>query len=161
MTDTRRETAGTGHASRLDRELNELLQELRVVQGGVLLLIGFLLVIAFSPRFTEVTEFQKAVYFATLLVSGLAAIVVVAPVVHHRMAFRRRDKERVVVRGNHQVLASVVLVALSILGITVLITDFLYPGWLTLLVAVAYCVVVTVFWVWLPVSSIRRAMNGA
>jgi hypothetical protein len=145
------------HASRLDRELNELLQELRVVQGGILLMIGFLLVIAFSAAFQEVSTFQKVTYYLTVLVTGVSAIVVVAPVVHHRLAFRKRDKERVVVRGNHHVLASVCLVALSILGILTLLTDFLFGLTLTIVIDTLYVGLVTLFWVVLPLTSIRRA----
>ena len=144
---------------RLDRELNELLQELRVIQGGILLLVGFLLVIAFSPRFEQVTEFQKAVYFVTLAVTALAAIVVVAPVVHHRMAFRRHDKERVIVRGNIQILISICLVAVSILGIEILITDFLYGATLTIIASAAYTVVTVILWWVLPRHSVRQAAH--
>lgn len=143
--------------SRLDRELNELLQELRVIQGGILLLVGFLLVIAFSTGFERVTDFQKAVYYLTLLVTGLAAIVVVAPVVHHRMAFRRHDKERVIVRGNVQILVSIVLVAVSIMGIEILITDYLYGGTMTIAATGAYLVVTVVLWWLLPRHSLRQA----
>lgn len=144
--------------SRLDRELNELLQELRVIQGGILLLVGFLLVIAFSTGFERVTEFQKAVYYLTLLATGLAAIVVVAPVVHHRMAFRKHDKERVITRGNVQILISIVLVALSIFGITVLITDYLYGTWMTVAVGSAYVFITTTLWWLLPRHSVRQAV---
>lgn len=147
------------YGARLDRELNELLQELRVIQGGILLLIGFLLVIAFSPGFAVVTEFQKLTYFLTLLVTGLAAIVVMAPVVHHRFAFRKRDKENVVLRGSKQVLISIGLVSLSILGVAVLISDVLYPWWVTVGLAVAYCAVTYVLWLHLPMHSIRTAEN--
>lgn len=143
--------------SRLDRELNELLQELRVIQGGILLLVGFLLVIAFSTGFEDTTEFQRAVYFATLLVTGLAAIVVVAPVVHHRMAFRRHDKERVIVRGNIQILISIFLVAVSILGICVLISDYMYGGWMAIAVALATVVVTVVLWWIMPRHSLKLA----
>lgn len=148
------------HARRLDRELNELLQELRVIQGGILLIIGFLLVIAFSQRFADVTTFQKLTYYLTLLVTGTAAIVVVAPVVHHRLAFRRYDKERIVVRGNVQVLASVFLVALSILGITVLVSDLLWDAWVTATIAGLEVALVGLLWFALPIQSIRAADKG-
>lgn len=144
----------------LDRELNELLQELRVIQGGILLLVGFLLVIAFSPRFERATAFEEIVYYLTLLVSGVAAIVVVAPVVHHRLAFRRRDKERVVVRGNLHVLAATALVALSILGILTLVTLSLFNHTLTIVIDVLYLALVTVMWGVLPMHSIRKAERG-
>lgn len=148
------------HARRLDRELNELLQELRVVQGGILLVIGFLLVVAFSAGFQRITDFQKLTYFVTLVVTGSSAIVVVAPVVHHRLAFRRRDKERVVVRGNLMVLVSIGLVALSILGILVLVTDLLWPGWVVITFALLYALLVAALWVVLPLHSIAAAARG-
>jgi hypothetical protein len=143
--------------SRLDRELNELLQELRVIQGGILLLVGFLLVIAFSSGFEHVTEFQKLVYYLTLLVTGLSALVVVAPVVHHRMAFRRHDKERVIVRGNAQILIAIFLVAVSILGIEVLITDYLYGPVVTIVATSAYVIATVVLWWILPRHSLKLA----
>lgn len=143
--------------SRLDRELNELLQELRVIQGGILLLVGFLLVIAFSSGFEHVTEFQRLVYYLTLLVTGLSAIVVVAPVVHHRMAFRRHDKERVIVRGNAQILIAIFLVAVSILGIEILITDYLYGPVVTIVATSAYVIVTVVLWWILPRHSLKLA----
>jgi uncharacterized membrane protein len=148
------------NGARLDRELNELLQELRVVQGGILLLVGFLLVIAFSAGFANATDLQRIVYYLTLLVTGVAAIVVVAPVVHHRLAFRRHDKERVVVRGNHQVVFAILLVALSILGILTLVTDYLFNLTLTVVIDVLYLGLVTLMWVILPVHSIRQAAKG-
>lgn len=143
----------------LDRELNELLQELRVVQGGILLLVGFELVVAFSSRFNSVTSFERVVYYATLLTTGVAAVVVVAPVVHHRLAFRRRDKERVVVRGNIAILASVFLVAFSILGITVLVSDIVYGFVASVVVGGLYIALVTTLWGILPAHSLRLAAH--
>ncbi len=145
---------------RLDRELNELLQELRVIQGGILLIIGFLLVVAFSAGFPDITLFQKWTYYATLIVTGASAIVVVSPVVHHRLAFRRHDKERVVVHGNVMVLISIALVALSILGIAVLVSDLLWGMWPTIVLGVLYVGLVIVLWVVLPLRSIAAAARG-
>ncbi|GAB2991351.1 DUF6328 family protein [Nocardioides montaniterrae] len=151
------------HAPHLDRELNELLQELRVIQGGILLLVGFELVVVFSSGFADATRFQKIDYFLTLLVTGTAAIVVVAPVVHHRMAFRRRDKERVVVRGNACILVAILLVALSMLGIATLVTNYLWGTTLTIVVAALYVACVSLLWGVLPLHSLRVAAreNGA
>lgn len=146
-----------GQDGRLDRELNELLQELRVIQGGILLLIGFLLVIAFSARFNQVDTFQKLIYFLTLMITGGSALVVVAPVVHHRLAFRKHDKESVVVRGNLCVLVAVIMVAFSILGIALLVSDFLYGAWMALAVGIVYVVAVGVLWVALPLQSLRAS----
>lgn len=147
----------TTHGHRLDRELNELLQELRVIQGGILLLVGFLLVICFSTGFQHVTDFQKVIYYLTLLVTGVAAIIVVAPVVHHRLAFRKRDKERVIVRGNLMLLIAVALVSLSILGITVLVSDVLWGPVVTITIGALTFVLTIVMWLVLPLQSIRSA----
>jgi len=143
--------------SRLDRELNELLQELRVIQGGILLLLGFLLVVAFSSAFQRVSDFQRLVYFLTLSTTGASVLVVVAPVVHHRMAFRRFDKERVLVRGNFQLLIAIIMVAVSILGIVVLVTDFLYGKWVMIPAASAHGVLTILLWWVLPRHSIKLA----
>ena len=146
-----------GKDGRLDPELNELLQELRVIQGGILLLVGFLLVIAFSPRFGQVSSFEKMTYFLTLLITGGAALVVVAPVVHHRLAFRKHDKESVVVRGNACVLIAVIMVAFSILGIAVLVSDFLYGTGAAIGVGAVYALTVGLLWVVLPLQSLRAS----
>jgi Family of unknown function (DUF6328) len=87
-------------AARLDRELNELLQELRVAQNGILLLVGFLLVIPFSTRFNHVSKFERDIYYLTLLSAGLAALLIIAPVAHHRIVFRKHEKAALVRRGN-------------------------------------------------------------
>src|SRR3954453_10030368 len=81
---------------RCDRNLAELLQEVRVVQTGVQVLFAFLLTIPFSARFKEVTDFQTGVYFATLMVTAGAAVLLIAPTSWHRLLFRRGDKEHLV-----------------------------------------------------------------
>ncbi|HSV40247.1 MAG TPA: DUF6328 family protein [Nocardioidaceae bacterium] len=152
MADDDHTTGSHGH--RLDRELNELLQELRVIQGGILLLVGFLLVIAFSSGFQRVTDFQKVIYYVTLLVTGIAAIVVISPVVHHRLAFRKHDKERIVVRGNLMLLIAIVLASFSILGITVLVSDVLWGSSVTITFGVLTFLLTVVMWLVLPLHSI-------
>lgn len=142
-------------AARLDRELNELLQELRVVQGGTLILVGFLLVIPFTTGFEVVTQFQKVVYYLTLLLAGTAAIVVVTPVAHHRLAFRKHDKANIVERGNIFVLAALALVGVTVLGIAILVTDLLFSTALTIVVSATYLGLVSLLWYFLPRASIR------
>lgn len=149
-------------SARLDRELNELLQELRVVQGGILLLVGFLLVIAFSPKFDDVTQFEKVIYYLTLLDTASAGIVVVAPVAHHRLAFRRHDKAAIVERGNLFVLVALAMVGVSIVGIGVLITHVLFSAELTLAVAIFGMASIGLLWFLLPLESIwRNARDGS
>jgi hypothetical protein len=81
------------HLERCDRNLVELLQELRVAQTGVQILFAFLLGLAFTSRFGQATELQRVDYFVTLISSGLAAMLLIAPTSQHRLLFRRGDKE--------------------------------------------------------------------
>src|SRR6266508_4388199 len=85
---------------RLDRNFNELLQELRVAQTGVQILFAFLLTLAFTQRFGEVTGFQRGLYYGTLVAAALATSLLIAPVSLHRLLFRRHQKGRVVIAAN-------------------------------------------------------------
>src|SRR5512140_3415037 len=109
-------------AARLDRELNELLQELRIEQNGVLLLVGFLLVIPFSTRFNHVSTFERDIYYLTLLSAGLAALVIIAPVAHHRIVFRMHEKAGLVRRGHQLASAGLVLLSMTLLGVLAMVT---------------------------------------
>jgi hypothetical protein len=148
-------------AARLDRELNELLQELRVEQNGILLLVGFLLVIPFSARFAHVSKFERDVYYLTLLAAGLAAIVIIAPVAYHRMVFRKHAKAALVHRGHMLATAGLVLLSFTILGVLVLVTNFLFGTALTVVMSVVYVVVVSTLWLFLPMQSRRGAARSA
>lgn len=144
-------------SARLNRELNELLQELRVAQNGILLLVAFLLVIPFSARFADVTGFQRIVYYVTFLTAGAASVTIIAPVAYHRLVFRRRDKESLIVRGNLMMILGMSLLALAILGVLVLVTDFLFSTSLAVVMGCVYLVTVVLLWFALPLHSRRRA----
>src|ERR687894_1738845 len=99
MAEKRRQSRGGGMnkgrdettEERADRNMNELLQELRVALPGVQVLFAFLLTVPFAQRFADVSSFQKNVYFATLLFSAAASALFIAPTSYHRLNFRRRD----------------------------------------------------------------------
>ena len=97
---------------RLDRNLEQLLGELRVALPGVQVLFAFLLVVPFNQRFADITSFQQTVYFVTLLCATAACACLIAPTAHHRIEFREQDKERIVLGGNR----------LAIVGLTLLAT---------------------------------------
>ncbi len=99
---------------RCDRNLVELMQEVRVVQTGVQVLFAFLLTAPLAPRFPELTEFQKLTYFGTLLAA--AAVLLIAPTAYHRILFRLGDKEHLVHVANRFTLAGLTFVALSMVG---------------------------------------------
>jgi hypothetical protein len=111
---------------RLDRELEELVQELRAMLPGVQVLFAFLLTVPFTTRFDEITALQKDVYFATFVCTGLAAIFLFAPAAYHRVQFRQRDKERLLRIGNREALAGTFFIALGLTGATFVVTDLLF-----------------------------------
>src|SRR5215212_8973916 len=111
---------------RVDRNLVELLQEVRVVQTGVQVLFAFLLTAPLAPRFPDLSTFQRLTYFATLLAAGAAAILLIAPTAYHRILFRLGDKEHLVTVANRFTLAGLACVAVSITGALLLVTDLMF-----------------------------------
>jgi uncharacterized protein DUF6328 len=117
MADDRDETED----EKLDRNWNDMLQELRVVQTGVQLLSGFLLTLPFTERFGDLDVWQERLYLALVLTAGLAIGVTLTPVMVHRRVFGQHVKERVVAAGHAFLQVVMVLLALIIVGISTLI----------------------------------------
>src|SRR4051812_18873897 len=113
---------------RCDRNLVELLQEVRVVQTGVQVLFAFLLTAPLAARFPELNRFQRHDYFVTLLAAGASAVLLIAPTAYHRILFRCGDKEYLVQMANRFTLAGLACVAISMLGALLLVTDLLFDG---------------------------------
>jgi hypothetical protein len=149
--DLRNET----EAERLDRNWNDMLQELRVVQTGVQLLSGFLLTLPFTPRFGGIDVWQERLYLALVLIAGLAIGTTLAPIMIHRRVFGQRVKDRVVAAGHAFLQVVMVLLALIIVGISTLIFSVVI-GWdAALVVAVAAGVVLTALLVVVPLLVAR------
>lgn len=117
--------------SKQDRELNELLQELRVVLPGIQVMFAFLLVVPFSQGFTQVTTTQKAVYFVSFLFTATATAFLIAPSTYHRLRWRERDKEHMLKISNWFAIVGTGFLALAMSGVVYFITDFLYDGMAT------------------------------
>jgi hypothetical protein len=132
-----------------DRELIELLNELRVALPGVQVLFAFLLVVPFSQGFAEVTSTQKGVYFAAFLCTTLATVLLIAPTTYHRLRWRRHDKEAMLAIANKLVIAGMAFLALAMSCVVFFITDFLY-GNLTALVTAVAAALFGFFWFGLP-----------
>jgi uncharacterized protein DUF6328 len=115
-----------GEQERLNRELIELLNELRVALPGVQVLFAFLLTVPFSQGFTKVTEFQKDVYFVALLLTTAACVFLIAPSAYHRITFRDGAKERIIFDGNILTLVGLVLLGLAMTTVVMLISDVLF-----------------------------------
>ena len=145
-------------AERLDRNLEELLGELRVALPGVQVLFAFLLVVPFNTRFAALTPGQERLYLATLVAAGLASALLIAPTAHHRLTFRLQDKEHLVVVANRLAIAGLVFLALSMTGAIGLVTDLVFST----AVAVASSAVIGAAFVslWLVWPLKRRASRS-
>jgi Family of unknown function (DUF6328) len=139
---------------RVDRNLQEMLGELRVALPGVQVLFAFLLVVPFNQRFGEVTSFQKAIYFVTLLSTTASAICLIAPSVHHRIEFRQQNKEQIVKTGNRIVIVGLTLLAVAMTGAVLFITDVLYSATTTAAVAAGIALAFALLWYGLPLRRI-------
>jgi hypothetical protein len=111
---------------RADRNLSDLLQELRVALPGVQVLFAFLLTVPFTNRFDDLSDFQQKLYFGVLIAVALATVLLVAPTIGHRILFRRQQKEFIVTISNNLSLAGMFLLAVSMCGAIALISDFIF-----------------------------------
>jgi hypothetical protein len=108
---------------RLDRNWNELLQELRVTQTGVQILTGFLLTLPFQARFSRLSAFDRHLYLVVLLLAATATALLIAPVSAHRILFRRRRKATLVTLGDVSAKVGLSVLALTVAGVVLLVFD--------------------------------------
>jgi hypothetical protein len=113
---------------RLNRQMMELLNELRVAMPGVQILFGFLLTVPFQQRFSQVTDFQQTVYFVTLVMAAVAAAFLIAPSAYHRVMFEQEDKPNIIRIGTGELLAGLAALAVAMNGAVLLVTDFLFSA---------------------------------
>jgi hypothetical protein len=135
---------------RVDRELLELLNELRVALPGVQVLFAFLLAVPFAQGWTKVTEFQKEVFFVTLCSTTVSAALLIAPSAYHRLHFRNAEKEQILVTSNKFTIAGLLFLAVAMICAVVLIADVLYPARTVLVVGVFATVIFGGLWAVLP-----------
>jgi len=140
----------------LDRNMNELLQELRVSQTGVQILFAFLLALPFAQRFKEVSAFERDVYFVTLLLAGLASALFIAPASFHRLLFRQQEKAYLIASSNWMAIAGLACLAFAITGTVLLIADFLFGTAAAAITGGCFGVVFGFLWYALPLSRLRR-----
>lgn len=137
---------------RLDRNLGELLQELRVALPGVQVLFAFLLAVPFQQGFTKITSFQRDVYFATLLLTAISAVLLISPSAYHRLTFRYQQKRQLVFYSNRFAIVGLGFLALAMTGAIMLITDVLFGTTATVVTSAAAVVVFAFFWFALPLK---------
>jgi hypothetical protein len=144
---------------RLDRNLIELLQELRVAQTGVQVLFAFLLTVPFSNRFSRLDGFERGAYFAALVCSLLASILLIAPTSFHRILFRLRQKEYMVETANRLALAGLAFIAVAMTAAMLLIADVMFGGWAAVVVGGLTVFAFAILWYALPLRR-RREIGG-
>ena len=140
---------------RVNRELIELLNELRVALPGVQVLFAFLLAVPFSAGWDKVTEFQKDVFFATLVATAVSTACFIVPTAYHRLNFRNREKERILLLSNKFAIAGIMLLAMSMIGVIVLVTDVIYSETAAAITGVLAFLIFGGLWLGLPL--IRRS----
>ena len=148
--------ADEDQADRLDRELIELLNELRVALPGVQVLFAFLLTLPFTQRFERLAGRDKAVYFAGLLAAIVASALLIAPSSYHRLRFRAHDKEQLLVTSNRLILFAMAFVAVSMGCSVFVIAEFVYSGAVGIVVTVGVVLLFGWFWYGLPLSREKR-----
>lgn len=145
---------------RLDRNLSELLQELRVALPGVQVLFAFLLAVPFAQGWEHITGFQKGAYFGTLICTAISAVMLISPTAYHRLTFRYQQKRKLVFYANRFSIIGLVFLALAMSGAIMLITDVLFGSTATIAVSAATVLVFGTFWFGLPLQRRFRLAAG-
>jgi len=149
--DPRNET----EAERDDRNLAELLQELRVAGLGVQVLFGFLLSLPFTNRFDRLSHGQRDLYLATLVLAALATALLLGPVAYHRLVFRRGQKERLVRAASVMAIAGLATVGLAVSAAVLLVTGYIASGLPAALITVLVTCMFGLLWFAFPLARRR------
>ncbi len=147
----RRETT----LERLDRNLEEMTGELRVIVTGVQVMFAFLLIVPFNVGFEHVGAFERAVYFVTLVFAALAAVCTIAPSAEHRFLFRHDDKRHLVFNSNRVVIAGLAFLALAMCGCLLLVATKLFGAAAGACTAGIALVVFMALWFAIPLARLR------
>lgn len=140
---------------KLDRNTIELLNELRIAGSGIQILFAFLLVVPFNAGWTKTSPFERTVYFVTLVLVAISAVLLLAPPVQHRLLFRHHEKRYLVMLGNRLAIAGMVFLGFGLTGILVLLSDYVVGGVAPIVAGVVTFVSVGGLWFALPM--VRRS----
>jgi glucose-6-phosphate-specific signal transduction histidine kinase len=146
---------------RQNRELIELLNELRVALPGVQVLFAFLLAVPFASGFPKLSATDRDVFFAAFIATALSTVLLIAPSSYHRLRWRQHDKERLLVVSNALTIAGLLLVAVAITCVVYVITDFLFHSpWAALFTALVGAAFL-VLWYGLPLGAAIQDLQRA
>jgi hypothetical protein len=145
---------------RADRNLSELLQELRVALPGVQVLFAFLLAVPFQQRFGRISAFDERLYFVTLLCTAISAALLITPSAYHRVNFRLQQKEHLLTVANRCAILGLAFLALAMTGAITLMTDVLFGAVTTIITGSAALILFVALWYLLPLRRRRQAMSS-
>lgn len=148
-------------AERLDRNLTELLQELRVASVGVQVLFGFLLSLPFNSRFAQLDHAQRGLYLADMLLAALAIVLLTGPVAYHRLTFRHNEKGSLVRAANTLAIAGVTAIALAVTLAVALVVTIVEPGAGAAVISVLTGLAFAALWFALPLGVRARRARQA
>ena len=139
--------------NRLEREHNELLQELRSLIPGANVLLGFLLAVSFTNEFGNLDRAERWVYFLTLASTAVAIVLFMAPAAHHRLRFREGDKDNILRKGNREAIAGTVASSLAFTGVLYLVTERIFGTPEAIVVSVVFFAFTA--WRWWSLALLR------
>jgi hypothetical protein len=145
---------------RRDRQMIELLNELRVALPGVQILFAFLLTVPFSQRFATLTAFQRDVYYVTLMATALSTACLIAPSAAHRLRFHQSERAWIVESANELTIVGLGLLAIALGGSVLLITDVMFDGARVWLYSGAVLAVIVGLWFVRPLLRHVRGMSS-
>ena len=148
---------GESRTERINRELIELLNEIRVGLPGVQILFAFLLVVPFQQAAAKTTSFQRDVYYVTLVSAAVASILLIAPAAQHRVLFRQHDKERLLRRSSRSAFAGLMVLALAISAALLLVIDVFIGRWQAWATSGVIAALLVLWWAAVPLW--HRAHN--
>jgi hypothetical protein len=135
-----------------DRQMIELLNELRVALPGVQFLLAFLLTVPFAQGFQRVTSTQKTLFYAALMATAVSTILLIAPTATHRLRFHQRDRTFIIESANNYLIGALVTLAVAIILAIAVVTDFLWDGWVVWLFPGLLAVLILAIWFVRPLS---------
>jgi uncharacterized protein DUF6328 len=141
-----------------DRQMLELLNELRIALPGVQILFAFLLTVPFAQGFQKITSTQRSLFYASLLATALSTICLIAPSATHRLRFHKSDRAYVIEAANTYMIAGLMFLGAAIVLAIAMVTDYLYDHWVVWAAPAAIAVVLVAFWFLRPL--LRRESSG-
>jgi hypothetical protein len=147
--------------ARRDRQMMELLNELRVALPGVQILFAFLFTVPFSVRFDKLTGFQRNDYYVTLIATALCTACLIAPSAAHRLRFHQSERTWLIESANQLMIAGLGFLAIAIGAAFLLITDMLFDGarvWIYS--AIVWCVIIGLWFVRPLMRQLRGLSSG-